>query len=210
MTKSVGNILKGTITNSRSNQPMAATVELFDLKQNQLVSQVNSDSVTGQYLMVLPGGSEYALHVSSPGFLFHSLHFDYQTTHDPKPLVKDIALLPVQENALVVLNNLFFDLNKYELRPESITELMEVVKFMQLNGAVKVEIGGHTDNTGNESYNQQLSEKRAGAVAEFLISNKIAPSRIQIRGYGSKKPQKPNDSDENRQQNRRIEFKILS
>ncbi len=209
MTNSVGNILKGTISNSRSNQPMAATVELFDLKQNQLVSQVNSDSVTGEYLMVLPGGSEYALHVSSPGFFFHSLHFDYQTTNDPKPLVKDIALLPVQENALVVLSNLFFDLNKYELRPESITELMEVVKFMQLNGAVKVEIGGHTDNTGNENYNQQLSEKRAGAVAEFLISNQIAPSRIQIRGYGSKKPLKPNDSDENRQLNRRIEFKIL-
>lgn len=189
---------------------MVATVELFDLKQNQLVSQVNSDSVTGEYLMVLPGGSEYALYVSSTGFLFHSLHFDYQTTRDLKPLVKDIALVPVQENAMVVLNNLFFDLNKYEVRPESITELMEVVKFMQRNAAVNVEIGGHTDNTGNENYNQQLSEKRAGAVADFLISNQIAPSRIQIKGYGSKRPLKPNDSDENRQLNRRIEFKILS
>lgn len=210
VTKSVGNILKGIVTNSKTNLPMAASVELFDLKENLLVSQVNADSVTGAYLMVLPGGSNYALHVSSPGFLFHSLHFDYQTTLDLKPLVKDIALMPVQQNALVVLNNLFFDLNKYELRPESITELMEVVKFMLGNEAVKVEIGGHTDNTGNENYNQQLSEKRARAVADFLISNQVAPGRIQIRGYGSKKPIKPNDSDENRQLNRRIEFKILS
>ncbi|MBK7652137.1 MAG: hypothetical protein IPJ20_17430 [Flammeovirgaceae bacterium] len=88
------------------------------------MAQVTSDSVTGEYLMVLPGGSEYALYVNRPGFLFQSLHFNY-TQNTNKPVVKDIALQPAQQNAKVVLNNLFFDLNEYELKPESITELKE-------------------------------------------------------------------------------------
>ena len=209
VTRSTGNVVKGIVTSSATQKPMAATVELFDLKLNKLISQVSSDSVTGQYLMVLPGGSQYALHVSAPGYLFMSLHFDYQTTRDLEPISKNVNLVPVQQNATVVLNNIFFDVNQYELRPESISELEEVVKFMIVNEKLRVEISGHTDNTGTESFNQQLSERRAQAVANYLVNNKILASRIQIQGYGSKKPLKPNDSDENRQLNRRIEFKIL-
>lgn len=209
VTRSAGNVVKGVVTSSTAQRPMAATVELFDLKLNKLISQVSSDSVTGQYLMVLPGGSQYALHVAAPGYLFFSLHFDYETTRDQEPISKNVELVPVQRNATVVLNNIFFDVNQFELRPESISELNEVIKFMMANEKLRVEISGHTDNTGTESFNQQLSEKRAQSVANYLISNKIQASRIQIRGYGSKRPILPNETAENRQQNRRIEFKIL-
>ncbi|MEQ1586515.1 MAG: OmpA family protein [Cyclobacteriaceae bacterium] len=208
-TKSKGNVVKGIVTHATTQNPISSVIELFNLKENEMVSRVNSDSVSGEYLMVLPGGSEYALYVSKPGFLFQSLHFNYEEKSELKPVIKDVSLSPAQQNAIVVLNNIFFDLNKYELKPQSITELKEVVDFMNRNPTLKIEIGGHTDNSGTEAYNQQLSAKRANSVAEFLKKTQIPPQRIVVKGYGSQKPVIPNTSEQNRQQNRRIEFKIL-
>ncbi len=206
--KSKGNVVKGNVSDSKTN-PLKASIELFDLKLNKRIARVNSDSVTGEYVMVLPGGSEYALYVRKKGYLFHSLHFNYEEEASSEPVIKNIALIPVQQNASVVLNNLFFDLNKYELKPQSETELKEVVDFLNQNPEVKIEIGGHTDNSGTEVYNQELSEKRAQSVAEFLKNHQIPTARVLTKGYGAKSPLKPNNSDENRQLNRRIEFKIL-
>ncbi len=207
--KSKGNVVKGTVSDSKSN-PLNANVELFDLKLSKRIAVVNADSVSGEYVMVLPGGSEYALYVRKKGYLFHSLHFNYEEEVRSEPVVKNIALIPIQQNASVVLNNLFFDLNKYELKPQSETELKEVVDFLNQNPELKIEIGGHTDNLGTEIYNQQLSERRADSVADFLKKHQISPLRIVTKGYGSKSPLRPNNSDENRQVNRRIEFKILA
>lgn len=206
--QSRGNIVKGTVTDSQTKKPIPSDVELFDLKANKRISMFTSDSVNGHYLIVVPGKSEYALHVSEPGYLFYSLHFNDEEKDQDQPLTIDIALQPIKKNAVTVLNNIFFEFNKYEINPKSFTELDEVVKFLKDNPTIKVEISGHTDNVGNESYNQQLSLKRAQSVVEFLSSKGIAPTRLAQVGYGSKKPIKPNDSEENRQVNRRIEFKI--
>ena len=204
-----GNILKGKVVDAKNNNPLKATIELFDIQRNERMSAVESDSVTGQYLMVLPGGAEYALYVSRPAYLFHSLHFNYIQTGESKPVIQDIFLLPVEKNASVVLNNLFFDVDQYELKQQSITEINEIIRFLKMNESVRIEISGHTDNSGKETYNQQLSLRRAGAVTEYLVKKGIASSRILQKGYGSSKPLKANDSDANRQFNRRIEFKIL-
>jgi outer membrane protein OmpA-like peptidoglycan-associated protein/tetratricopeptide (TPR) repeat protein len=210
ITRAKGNVVKGIVQNANSNNPVGAWVELFDLKENKMISKVRADSIDGGYLMILPGGSEYALYVRKPGYLFQSLHFNYEESKELKPVIKNINLVPIQKDASIVLNNLFFDVNKYELKPQSITELSEVIIFLNQNPALKVEIGGHTDNSGTEVYNQQLSEKRANSVAEYLTAHQISKQRIIIRGYGSKNPIAANDSDDNRQLNRRIEFKILS
>lgn len=209
VTKSSGNILKGTIVDARKNSPLKARVELFDIHRNQRLSVVDSDSISGQYLMVLPGGAEYALYVSRPSYLFHSLHFNYRDGGESQPVVKDVALLSVERGASVVLNNLFFDVDQYVLKEQSKTELDEIVKFLLENQSVRIEISGHTDNSGSETYNQQLSRKRAGSVAEYLNNQGIDLSRVLQVGYGAQKPLKPNNSDENRKLNRRIEFRIL-
>jgi outer membrane protein OmpA-like peptidoglycan-associated protein len=209
ITRSKGNVVKGVVTHSVTQRPTSAVIELFTLKENRMISKVNSDSVTGEYLMILPGGAEYALYVNKQGFLFQSLHFNYEENVELKPVIKNISLAPAQKNALVVLNNIFFDLNKYELKPQSITELQEVVEFMMRNPGITIEISGHTDNSGSETYNQQLSAQRANAVAEYLKDNQIPAQRIIVKGYGSQKPVLLNTSEENRQQNRRIEFRIL-
>ncbi|MDZ7648581.1 MAG: OmpA family protein [Cytophagales bacterium] len=188
--------------------PLAAAIELIDLKKSNTLARVTSDSVTGEYLMAPPGGSEYALYINRSGFLFQSLHFNY-TENTEKPVVKDIALQPAQQNAKVILNNLFFDLNEYELKPESIMELKEVVNFMNQNPTLRIEISGHTDASGTEAYNLQLSAKRAQSVADYRKQNQISDKRIVTKGYGSQQPVAPNTTEENRQLNRRIEFKIL-
>ncbi|MBL7871877.1 MAG: OmpA family protein [Cyclobacteriaceae bacterium] len=210
VTRAKGNVVKGIVRNAKTNFPMGAWVELFDLKEKKMISKIRADSMDGDYLMILPGGSEYALYVRKPGFLFQSLHFNYEESSNIKPVVKNINLIPIQKDASVVLNNLFFDVNKYELKPQSITELEEVVIFLNQNKTLKVEIGGHTDNSGTEPYNQQLSERRAHSVAAYLTDHQIEKQRILVKGYGSQKPIAPNDTEENKQLNRRIEFKIIS
>ena len=155
-----GIVLKGKVTDAKNGNPLKARVELFDIQQNKKMSEVDSDSVSGDYLMVLAGGAEYALYVSRPSYLFQSLHFNYLHSTESKAVIKNIALLPVEKNASVVLNNLFFDVDQYELKKESLTELNEISKFLALNPSIKIEISGHTDNTGTESHNQQLSLKK--------------------------------------------------
>jgi OOP family OmpA-OmpF porin len=205
-----GNVVTGIITNKTWGQPLRAEVELYNLGAKKSVSKVFSDSVSGQYLMVLPGGSEYALYVEKAGYLFNSQHFNFVSDKNYEPVRKDVSLEPVHENAAIILNNIFFDVDKFELRPESYTELEKVAAFLLQNPTLKIEIGGHTDNTGSELHNQQLSEKRAKSVADFLNSQAISKNQVQIKGYGSKKPLLPNTSEENKQQNRRIEFKIIA
>jgi len=204
-----GNVLKGKVVDARTGNVLKAHIELFDIQHNKSVSVAESDSVSGEYLMVLPGGAEYALYVNCASYLFQSLHFNYLQADETHPVIKNIYLFPVEKNAMVVLNNLFFDVDKYELKQQSLTELNEIVKFLQNNKTVKIEISGHTDNSGTESYNQQLSLKRAASVADYLKKQGIDLLRISQKGYGSQRPVRPNDSDENRQLNRRIEFKIL-
>jgi outer membrane protein OmpA-like peptidoglycan-associated protein len=209
VTKSRGNVLEGTIVDAKKNSPLKARVELFDIHRNQSVSIVESDSVSGQFLMVLPGGAEYALYVTRPGYLFQSLHFNYLQSDESQPVIKDVSLFPAEKDASVILNNLFFDVDQYALKEQSMIELNEIVKFLQLNQSVRIEISGHTDNSGSESHNQQLSLKRAGSVAEYLKNEGIDLGRVLQKGYGAQKPLKPNNSDENRRLNRRIEFRIL-
>jgi len=206
-----GNVLKGLVRHAKTNQPLKASIELFNIHRNEKISVVESDSISGEYLMVLPGGADYALYVAKPGFLFKSLHFNYSQnlSSQSKPLQMDISLSPVEKNASVILNNLFFDVDQYALKEQSITELREIVKFLQANESVRIEISGHTDDTGSEAYNQQLSLKRAASVADYLKGEGIAASRLIQKGYGSQRPIQPNNSEDNRQLNRRIEFRVL-
>lgn len=203
------NYIKGIVTDSKTGQALRAKIELFDINKNEIVSLVESDSLSGQYLMVLTQGSEYALYVNRKGYLFKSLNFNYSESINLDPVNININLDPVSRGSVSTLQNIFFDVDKYELKEKSITELEKVVQFMRENPLIRVEIGGHTDNTGNASYNIQLSEKRAAAVYQYILDKGIEAKRLISKGYGSSKPVTSNDTVEGRQMNRRIDFKIL-
>jgi OmpA-OmpF porin, OOP family len=204
-----GNVVKGLVTDAKAKMPLKAEIELKELKTEQIISKVVSDSITGEYLIVLPGKSEYALYANKKGYLFSSLNFNYEEKDLDEPLVLNIELQAIGKDASVILNNIFFEFDKFELQEKSKAELNEVVLFLKNNPTIKIEISGHTDNSGIESYNQQLSFKRAVSVGTFLRNNGILTQRVKEKGYGSQKPLKINDSEENRRFNRRIEFKIL-
>lgn len=203
------NYVKGVVRDKESKAPLGATIELINLNTNEVESAVRSDSVTGAYLIVLTEGAEYALYVNKKGYLFQSQYFNYSAVKDFQPIVRDVELDKVREGSIAVLENIFFDTDQYELKPKSVTELNKVVRFLEENPAVRIEISGHTDNTGAAAYNRELSKKRAQAVYQYLVNKGIAAARLDPKGYGPDKPVAANDTEAGKQQNRRIEFKIL-
>ena len=121
----------------------------------------------------------------------------------------DIEILPISVGANLILNNISFSTNSSQLLPGSLFELDRVSEFMLLNPTISVEISAHTDDVGAVDFNIQLSRKRAISVEDYLIKKNINKSRMQSVGYGETKPLVPNDSDDNRAINRRVELKII-
>lgn len=203
--------LKGVVANSKNQKPVTATVELIDLATNQTISRVKSDAQTGQYAIVLPTEGEYALYVSSPGYLFKSLSFDFtqKTKETSSGVALPVALEPISPTGKETLNNLFFESGRYDLADKSRTELNRLADFLKLNPTVTIEVSGHTDDQGDATANLTLSKKRAQTVVTYLTEAGIAPTRIKSAGFGKTQPLVPNTSDENRRQNRRIEWRIL-
>lgn len=159
--------------------------------------------------MVLTQGAEYALYVNKKGYLFTSSNFNYSETTDFEPIRMDFELEQAKKGSSVVLNNIFFDTDKYDLKEKSITELQKIIQFLNENPQIRIEIGGHTDNTGSPAYNLQLSEKRALAVYNYLLENGIEQNQLRWKGYGQSRPLDSNDSEKGRAINRRIVFQIL-
>jgi outer membrane protein OmpA-like peptidoglycan-associated protein len=150
------------------------------------------------------------LNVSKTGYLFFSENFAlHGIFHLEEPFLKDVPLSPIRTGQAIVLKNIFFDFDSYELLPQSELELQKVIDFMTNNPTVKIEISGHTDNTGTDVYNQELSENRARVVVGYLKTKGIEQDRMEYRGYGSKQPVADNETDENRALNRRTELKII-
>jgi OmpA-OmpF porin, OOP family len=203
------NYIRGQVLDKVTGKPLKAVVELFDLANEEMVAMVESDAVTGDYMMVLTEGAGYALYVNKEGYLFESLSFDYAQRDNFEPILLDIHLQPIDKGVSVTLNNLFFDTDKYEIKESSYTELNKVVRFLMENPSLRIEISGHTDDVGSKAYNQQLSEKRASSVRDYLISKGIPTSRLLSKGYGDSRPKTPNTNEANRQMNRRIEFRVL-
>ncbi|MGE0930486.1 OmpA family protein [Peijinzhouia sedimentorum] len=203
------NYVKGRVVDAITQRPIVATVELYDLETDELSSRVKSDSLTGEYLITLTKGSEYALYVNKNGYLFDSRYFSFQEDDSVNPELADILLNKINRGESVNLNNIFFDFDKFVLREKSKTELKKIIAFLNAYPDIKIEIEGHTDNVGSAQYNLELSRNRALSVYEYLLENGIADNRVYYKGYGMEKPIATNETEEGRQQNRRIAFKIL-
>ncbi|MEL6559722.1 MAG: OmpA family protein [Bacteroidota bacterium] len=201
--------LSGKVSDKETKKYLGSQIEIFNQESSEEVFKVQSDSVNGEYLVVLNEGGRYGMYVSRPGYLFKELDFDLkQSDKLLSYYTLNIELEKVKAGTKKILKNIFFDFDKFELKESSIPELEVFADFMKKNKTVKVEIQGHTDNNGGEEYNQQLSENRAKAVYLFLINKGISKSRLLYSGKGSSKPLADNNSEEGRGQNRRIEFII--
>ncbi len=204
------NYLKGKVYDAHTKKPLEAKFELIDLETGKRVVQSHSDPSNGEYIVSLPINKEYALNATVEGYLFYSENFMLKGGDITKPFKKDAPMHKIEVGKSVVLKNVFFDTDKYDLKPKSKVELDKLISFMQKNTTVKIELGGHTDSVGNAKANQVLSDNRAKAVYDYLVDKGIAKDRLTTKGYGDTKPIASNDTEEGRAENRRTEFKITA
>lgn len=210
MRPEVVSYMKGKVMDAETHAYLKAKIELIDLESGNMINELTSDGITGEFLVCIPPDKDYLLNVSCEGYLFYSEHFALKGVHEEtKPYLKNIELKPIKVGESIVLNNIFFDTDSYKLKKESKIELDKVIRFLTDNPAVKIKISGHTDNVGTSEYNLQLSKERAKAVVDYLIENSVAPDRLKYDGYGYSKPVADNATEEGRAQNRRTELEVI-
>ncbi len=202
-------IIYGKVFNARTNEPVTAEIKYEILSTGEETGIARSDPADGSYKIVLPYGKNYGYSAKAEGYYSVSKNINLETVSDYREIEENLYLAPIEVGEVVRLNNVFFDFNKYELKPESYPELDRVVTFLNDYANIEIELSGHTDNIGSHDYNMKLSENRANAVAEYLFKKGITKNRIVIIGYGETQPADTNQSEEGRQKNRRVEFKIL-
>jgi len=201
--------VRGTVFNKKNNKGIPATVELIDNSTGQLSSKVQTDE-RGDYLITLPVGKDYVFNVNRKGYLFYSDNFLLSQRAPDSTYEKNIPLQPIEVNASIILKNIFFETNKFQLDPKSQAELDKIIQLLTENPTLKIEISGHTDNVGKPSDNLSLSNNRAKSVVTYLIGKGIVSQRLVAKGYGETKPVAGNTTEEGRAKNRRTELKVIS
>lgn len=200
--------VKGSVYDKDNKNVVQANVQVYDLATGKLFGTLSGDRVNGVFLSALPAGKDYAVEVLKDGYLPYTANVALKDAKEGTPFDVDIALRKIKVGEAVVLNNIFFEPEKYELKDESSSELNMIMKLLEKNPTLKIEIGGHTDNSGTEELNKKLSENRAKSVYNYLIAHGVAADRLSYKGYASTKPLAGNDTPEGKAKNRRTEFLV--
>ncbi len=202
--------ISGKVIDKETLTPLNAKVEITNLENLNIVNSTVSDSVSGEFLIVLFPDIDYAFNISHPGYLFLSENINLNDTNaDDYTVSKTFELIPVGSNKQLILNNIYFEFNKSNLLPSSKNELDKVVGVLNENPGSRIRITGHTDNKGNDDYNKKLSVERAKSVYNYLINNGVKASRLSFNGKGSTEPVSTNDTEKGRAANRRTEITFL-
>ncbi len=198
----------GKVTDPDKN-PLEAQILWNDLTLSKPAGEAKSDPGSGDYFIVLPAGHKYAYSAEKEGYMGVSETLDFTDIKIYTEYRHDIVLYPfkklVEETIPLRVNNIFFDFDKSTLRPESYLELKRWVDVFEKNRELKAEIHGHTCWIGTEEYNQGLSERRATAVIDYLVSQGVDRSRLTMVGFGETKPAASNETQKGREMNRRVE-----
>jgi OOP family OmpA-OmpF porin len=203
-------MVTGNVYNKKTKEPLSASLIYETLPDYVEAGQGVSSPMDGAFKVVLPWNQNYTIRAAADKFFAISENFmiDSLVKAGHKEIHKDLYLVPIEIGQIVRLNNVFFDFDKFDLRPESFVELDRVVKLLHENPSITIEMSAHTDSHGTDEYNFKLSDNRARSCMEYIISKGISANRITSQGYGESKPVTENETDEGRQMNRRVEFKI--
>jgi OOP family OmpA-OmpF porin len=204
-------LVSGNVYNIKTREPLSASLVYETLPDGTVVGNAVSGATDGAFKIVLPFDKNYSIRASADHFfaISENLNLDSLVKAGYKEIHKDLYLAPIEIGQVVRLNNVFFDFDKYDLRSESFVELDRVVTLLKENPAIEIEMSAHTDSKGSDEYNMVLSDNRAKSVREYIVSKGIAANRIVSQGYGETRPVSTNETDDGRQLNRRVEFKIL-
>lgn len=199
--------IKGKVTDNKGN-PLSAKILWEDLSTGKNVGVLQSDPSDGSYIIILPMGKNYGFYAEKTGYFPLSKNIDLTKDRNEQNITENIILIPTEDilkkEAKVSLNNIFFDFDKFTLKKESYPELDRLTKLIKENPKYKIKIEGHTDNIGSESYNLELSRKRAESVRNYLVSKGVSNKRFSLLSFGSSMPIASNDTEEGRAMNRRV------
>ncbi|MNJ84570.1 Outer membrane porin F precursor [compost metagenome] len=210
----------GLVFDAVTKKPIPGKFSLVNIKTGKEVIKSEADQVTGSFTVSLPINEEYALSVSYPGYTFFSQNFNMTLADNQESFHMDVPMVSVSNTVNpVALKNVFFDLAKATLRPESFVELNKLRDFLKANPTIKIEIGGHTDTRGDAAENLKLSDARAKSVKDYLIQQGIEAARLSSKGYGETLPiysdgviakmATEKEKEKAHQENRRTEYKIV-
>lgn len=209
-------IFQGSIVDSKGN-PLPAIINLEDLSKGIRITRADADEM-GKFRLELPNGELYGYFIDLPDYYPVSDVVDLRESDNSRGkseiiITRPITLMTIQEifeeGLAVRINNVFFDFDSDNLRPESKPELDRLARILIENPDLDVEIMGHTDNVGSDAYNLRLSNDRARAVMRYLVLSGYPTDKISYQGYGEARPLSPNDFSEGRQMNRRVEFRLI-
>jgi outer membrane protein OmpA-like peptidoglycan-associated protein len=196
----------------KNNQPIEATIKWEDLETGKIIGESKSNPEDGSYFIVLPMGKIYGYYIENGDYYPISSHIDLRDQDNAVVIDKDIEIVTfdqmISEGISLPMNNLFFDTGKWSLLSESRPELKRIANIIKTHN-LKVEISGHTDDVGPDDTNQTLSENRANAVSNFLISLGVSSELLTTIGYGESQPSQSNESEEGRALNRRVELMFV-
>ncbi len=225
----------GRIFNALTKEPMDAGL-FYDAVPGETAEGNAVSSPGGSFKVTLPYGKKYSLRASADNYFSMLDTLDLSTSGPYKEIHRDLYLNPVvtdgklmldsngnvirtdldsselvdlKEGEILSTNNILFDFSKAILRPESYKELDKIARMLKANPNMQVELSAHTDGIGNYSKNLQLSDDRANSSKNYLISKGVSAGQIVAKGYGETTPVAPNTTEEGRQLNRRVEFRIL-
>ncbi len=201
--------LIGRVSDSETDEPIMAKIDIIDFSTDLVAGTTASSDVDGTYRIKLPEKKSYMVDFRASGFLSDMKRINIPETYSDESYNLDVTLMKVKVGKKVVLNNILFETGKSVLTTSSYEELDRLLGILEDNPLMRIEISGHTDNTGSLALNMRLSETRAQAVVEYLVRKGVDRSRLEYKGYGPDQPIADNATAEGRKMNRRVEFKIL-
>lgn len=203
--------LKGMVrdTMNGADTTVLARLQFMDPGSGNIVANAMTGN-DGYYRTRLPEAKVYGVEINATGYLYYLDILDLSKIDRENPPLIDFYLQPIEIGTKVVLENIYFQTGKSILTPNSYDALDQVARFLENNRSVRLEISGHTDNTGSVRFNKALSEARARAVVNYLINHGVSAERLEYKGYADEQPVADNSTEEGREMNRRVEFKILS
>ncbi len=197
-------LMSGTVLDAKTGKPIEADIVVQTLIEGTPVSLARSNPTTGKYTISLPSGDVYSFYAQASGYFAVNENIDLLRQSEYAEQSRDLRLVPVEAGQSIDLNNIFFETGKWTILPESAYELERIVDLLTRNSRMQITIIGHTDDVGSEQNNLRLSEKRAGAVVDYLVERGIKKNRLRYQGVGEAKPAAEGD----REKNRRVEFRI--
>lgn len=204
--KEVNIALSGKVLNAKTNQPIAGASVVVDEESNTADIADLTSGTDGNYLIELKSGLEYGIVASEAGYTGKKEIVDVPIDPSSTDIKRDLYLIPdVPEIKTIV----YFNYNKSDLSDEYIADLEKLVPYFETRGIDILQISGHTDSVGSDSFNIKLSEKRAGQIRDFFVGKGISVDRLKVVPNGEASPAVPNTSDENRAKNRRVEFQLI-